>query len=182
MPGLFAAPVAVPNPFQCYLEFERKKDILFQLTVIVHELSSESTALFQTIKVMKESSRNLKKLASKSSEDVDKDEVNQLITEYEAVMKHCDIEFYYEEGREMRNKELRSKVDKLLKENETWEGKLEAIEEEIARSQVKIKKLNQRILDLKLKSLDVNSEMRLQLTSFPHFDQEQIQIVESLIS
>ena len=180
MPGLIATPVAVPDASQYLLEFQRKERTLVQLTGIVHELSSESAALFQTIKFMMQTSRNLKKIASKSTEDVVMEEVNQLITEYEANKQSYDTEYYYEEGREQRNKELRDKIDKIMKLG--WDEALEGIEVEIGRTHLKIKKWNQRILHLKSKSLDVSSEIILQLTSFPYYDQEQIQTIESLIS
>ena len=57
MPGLNAIPTLpadVADPFQCYLAFERKRGLLMRLTLDVHELKSESTALFQSIKLLKE--------------------------------------------------------------------------------------------------------------------------------
>ena len=169
MPGLNAIPTLpadVADPFQCYLAFERKRKLLMQLTVVVHELRSESAALFQSIKLMKLLSRNLT-----SSGNLEKEEVTKLITHYEAEKKTCDKDFFYEEGRNEANQDYRKKIDKLIFGNETWQQRLEAIKEEIARMNDKIQKQNRRILKLKLKSLDVGNEIRLLLSSFSHYDQ-----------
>ena len=61
---------------------------------------------------------------------------------------------------------------------ETWQQRLEAIEEEIVRMNDKIKKLDRRILELKYTSMDVGVDIALQLSSFPHNNQ----IIERLFS
>ena len=156
MPGL----ISVNDPFQSCLEFERKMGRLIQLTVIVHELRSESISLFQSIKLKKECCRKLKNLVS--SENVDEETLNKLVTDYKTAKKTCDIDFFYEEGRSEANKDYREKIYKMLCETETWQQRLDDIQEEIGKMNLKIQKQNRRILELKLKSMDVGSDLRLQ--------------------
>ena len=173
-------PIPLDNiELQCKWEFEEKKNIYLDLSDNLLRIKTETEVFLRYIKANRWSIEKLK-IFEKNPHD-QKEKIADLIDTLKESQNCINLEtitrkFYIREERKVNHL-----FTYINEEFNTWQGRLQALHQEIKNIQSKINKLNQRLTKVKSKSFKVYDKFLFVTLKCPYFSTEQLQILKTIL-